>query len=410
MAAATVLSVVLDNFPPNNCAPKKQRGIQNLCATQKSDELHINGALTYNMESNTNNNIITACTNNNECGGMEEEISRDQKKNDEDAPCELPNDMIISDGVSADNKTCANCGKEGSDVTNTCNKCKMVMYCNAACKKKHRYKHKKDCEEHLRLAAERETELHDEGLFKQPPLPFGDCPICFLRIPSLISGSVYMSCCGKRICSGCVHAPLYDNQGNQVDNKKCSLCRTHFIVAADAASIDAENIKRIEKRVELNDPTAMYNRGCDYHKGTYGLPRNYKKALKLWQQAGDLGHAGGYANIGYAHDIGRGVEVDKKKAIHYYELAAMSGHGDARHNLGVHEESTGDMNRALKHYMIAVEGGNTGSLKMIKELYLKGSATKDDYTKALQLYQEYLGEIKSEQRERAAAAEGERYY
>ena len=31
--------------------------------------------------------------------------------------------------------TCANCGKEDSDVTNTCNKCKMVMYCNAACKK-----------------------------------------------------------------------------------------------------------------------------------------------------------------------------------------------------------------------------------------------------------------------------------
>jgi len=30
---------------------------------------------------------------------------------------------------------CANCGKEGSDITNTCNKCESVMYCNAACKK-----------------------------------------------------------------------------------------------------------------------------------------------------------------------------------------------------------------------------------------------------------------------------------
>ena len=37
---------------------------------------------------------------------------------------------------------------------NTCNKCKKVKYCNAACKKKHRHKHKKECEEHLRLAAE----------------------------------------------------------------------------------------------------------------------------------------------------------------------------------------------------------------------------------------------------------------
>ena len=41
---------------------------------------------------------------------------------------------------------CANCGKDGSDVTNSCNKCKSVKYCNAACKKRHRHKHKKECE------------------------------------------------------------------------------------------------------------------------------------------------------------------------------------------------------------------------------------------------------------------------
>ena len=45
---------------------------------------------------------------------------------------------------------------------------KSVKYCNAACKKKHRHKHKKDCEEHLRLAAEHAAKLHDEVLFKQP--------------------------------------------------------------------------------------------------------------------------------------------------------------------------------------------------------------------------------------------------
>ena len=39
-------------------------------------------------------------------------------------------------------EVCANCGKEGSDL-NICNKCKSIKYCNAACKKKHRSKHKK---------------------------------------------------------------------------------------------------------------------------------------------------------------------------------------------------------------------------------------------------------------------------
>ena len=47
---------------------------------------------------------------------------------------------------------CANCGKEGSNNDmNTCNKCKMVKYCNAVCKKIHKKKHKKDCEEYIRL-------------------------------------------------------------------------------------------------------------------------------------------------------------------------------------------------------------------------------------------------------------------
>ena len=34
---------------------------------------------------------------------------------------------------------CTNCGKEGDgDSMNTCNKCDLVQYCNAACKKKHK--------------------------------------------------------------------------------------------------------------------------------------------------------------------------------------------------------------------------------------------------------------------------------
>ena len=55
-----------------------------------------------------------------------------------------------------DSFICANCGKEGSDVTNTCNKCKSVKYCNAACKKKHRHKHKKACERYVAAARKHE--------------------------------------------------------------------------------------------------------------------------------------------------------------------------------------------------------------------------------------------------------------
>ena len=53
----------------------------------------------------------------------------------------------MSTANNRDVSVCANCGKEGTDVNNTCNKCNMVKYCNASCKKKHRHKHRNDCEE-----------------------------------------------------------------------------------------------------------------------------------------------------------------------------------------------------------------------------------------------------------------------
>ena len=69
------------------------------------------------------------------------------------------------------------------------------------------------------------------------------------------------------------------------------------------------------------------------------------------------------------------------------------------------------MDKALKHWMIAVGSGHSGSLASIQKLYKDGYATKEDYTKALQSYQDYLGTIKSPQRDKAAAAdENYRYY
>jgi len=319
------------------------------------------------------------------------------KSNDDDV-CEVNymlQNMNTDNGVLS---LCANCGKEGiSDNMNTCNKCKMVKYCNAVCKKKHRTKHKKDCDRRV-------AELHDEKLFKQPP-PAEDCPICFLRMPTLGStGFKYHACCGKQICSGCCYAPLYDDQGNEVDNQKCPFCRTPF------PKSNKENIKRLEKRVKANDAKAMLKVGINYFQGLEGYPQDHAKGLELWHRAGELGHVKSYCNVGVAYHDGIGVEVDKKKAIHYYELAAIGGCEKARYNLGKHELNACNMNRALKHYMIAIEGGGGESLKIIQEMYSRGIlTTKEDYTKALQSYQTYLGEIKSRQRDEAAEFDNERY-
>ena len=280
---------------------------------------------------------------------------------------------------------CANCGEgeENADSLKACTACKMVKYCNRDCQIAHRPQHKKACKK-------RAAELHDEKLFKQPP-PNEDCPICMLLLPSLHTGSKYSACCGKIICSGCIHAVEKRDGGAGL----CPFCR--------APAPTDELLKQILKRMEVDDAVAMYEMGCFYHDGVHGLPQDYAKALEFWQRAADLGHTPAYYCIGDAYDFGRGVEQDEKKAKHYYELAAMGGDVYARYNLACFEEEAGDIDRALKHFMIAVGFGDNDSLEMIKQLFMKRYATKDDYAKALLSYQAYLVEIKSAQRDEAAA-------
>jgi len=276
------------------------------------------------------------------------------------------------------------------------------MYCNAACKKKHRHKHKKACEEHVKRAAEREAKLHDEQLFKQPPPQFEDCPICFLQMPHLDTGRTYMDCCGKFICNGCVYA--FQSRVTKQEHDVCPFCRT------PPSKSDEEYIKRVQQRIELNDSEAIYDMGCRYAHGRYNLPQDQAKAMELWHQAGELGSSEAYYNIGHAYRHGEGVERDDTKAKYYYELAAIKGDPFARNTLCLIEVEAGNMDRSLKHWMIAVKGGNSNSLENIKFMYMHGDATKDDYNKSLQARQAYLDEIKSDQRDEAAADDDCKYY
>ena len=102
---------------------------------------------------------------------------------------------------------------------------------------------------------------------------------------------------------------------------------------------------------------------------------------------------------------------DIRKAIHYWRLAAIGGNTEARCNLGIFENNAGNYDRALKHFMIAAGGGHNRSLMMIKQLYTNGRATRDDYAKALEAYQAYQSEIRSDDREKAASFSDQyRYY
>ena len=280
---------------------------------------------------------------------------------------------------------CASCGKEGDgDSMNTCNKCDLVKYCNAACKKKHRHKHKKKCER-------RAAELYDEKLFQEHPPP-KECPICMLPLPLAADQTTFYSCCGKMICHGCI-VGMVESGAKDI----CAFCRTPY------AKSDEETINRLEKLMEKGNADAYYMLAGYYAQGELGMPQNRAKANELLLKAGELGCTEAYNKLGKAYDNGRGVEVDEEKSQHYSELAATNGSVKARHNLGYAEGQAGDHQRACKHFILAAKAGHDKALEGVKIGYKHGHITKDEYANTLRAHQKSQDEKKSEARDKVEA-------
>ena len=280
---------------------------------------------------------------------------------------------------------CAECGDTGGHLK-TCNGCKLVKYCGAACQMAHRPAHKNDCKK-------RAAELLDIALFKQPENR-EECPICCLRLPRV--ESTYQLCCGKTLCNGCMVAV-------SADTDCCPFCREY------PSKTNKGILKNINKRMEAGDAGAFLMLGSDYDEGTLGLKRDAKKAMELWNRAAKLGPCRASAmanyNIGCMYlDGDAGVPRDEKKAIKHYQQASIEGHEGARYNLAATEHQNGKMDRAMKHFMIAANAGHDASMKAVRGGYVKGHVTKDDLENTLRVYKESLDELNDAQREKAVKA------
>ena len=97
------------------------------------------------------------------------------------------------------------------------------------------------------------------------------------------------------------------------------------------------------------------------------------------------------------------MEIDKKKAKHYWEFAAVNGIVEARHNLGMMEGQDGNNQRAYKHFIIAARAGDKDSLDTVKQGYMRGHGTKDEYANTIREYQNSQDETTSDARDKALA-------
>jgi tetratricopeptide (TPR) repeat protein len=302
---------------------------------------------------------------------------------------------------------CASCGvAEVDDIKlKTCTACKLVRYCSVKCQKAHRPRHEQACKK-------RAAELRDEILFRQPESShYGDCPICLLPLSLDTKQSMMQSCCSKMICLGCDYANKIREMEDRLQYKcpifsanwkrelkdsldqKCPFCRH------PGAKTQAESDILVMKRVRVNDPFALREVGttrCE--KG------DYKGAIEYWMRAAELGDAEANYQLSVMYREGRGVDRDEKKELHHLTEAAISGDPSARHNLACYEWRNGRYERAAKHWIIAANLGNDKSVEALKEGYVTGFVSKEDFAAALRAHQAAVDATKSPQREAAEAA------
>ena len=219
------------------------------------------------------------------------------------------------------------------------------------------------------------------------------CAGCSQDLPRA-DRSKYQACCGKLICYGCVYA------GVKADKRCiCPLCKAPHQLS------EGTLIERIKKRAEADDAEAIYNLGSYYYRGECGLQQDSEKAVELWIRAGELGDTAAFNNLGVAYRKGDGVGKDLQRAKLYYVLAAIGGNVKGRYNLGNLEKRAGNVDSAIKHWMISAAAGDDNSMNAIREGLTYGHVTEADIEKAWHAHKETRYETKSEQRDEAEVSE-----
>jgi TPR repeat protein len=174
--------------------------------------------------------------------------------------------------------------------------------------------------------------------------------------------------------------------------QKCPFCRE------PNPKTNEEGTQNVMERAKANDPNALFYMGsiCD-DEG------DYEGAVKYYTKAAKLGNMDAHYNLSLFYEKGRGVEQDPKKEVYHLEEAAIGGHHIARFNLGLHEGRNGRRDRAYRHLIIAADLGYDDALDKVKEGFVHGLVSKEDYESALRGHQAAVDATKSEQREEAYA-------
>jgi TPR repeat protein len=148
------------------------------------------------------------------------------------------------------------------------------------------------------------------------------------------------------------------------------------------------------KRVEANDPGAIYMLAANYYQGRAGLQQDHAKEKELYNRAAELGNSEAHYNLGGIYDEGGNL----KKAKFHWEAAAMAGDELARFNLGCMEFESGNKEQAVQHWTIAASAGSYNAMHNLLAVLKKGYVTRESIDSTLTAYNSSCAEMRSEAR------------
>ncbi len=129
---------------------------------------------------------------------------------------------------------------------------------------------------------------------------------------------------------------------------------------------------------------------ADSYRDGKGVPKDVAKAVALYLQAADKGHAGAQVQLGMIYQNGKGIPVDYAQALLWYGKAAAQGNTSAQKNLGdMYRSGQGvakDNAAAFDLYQKSAGRGDPWGQNALALMYRDGLGTAKDYGQALNWY------------------------
>ena len=242
-----------------------------------------------------------------------------------------------------------------------------------------------------------------------------ECPICYHVLPLANCDSVYMSCCGKVICQGCIvgreRAQVKESgfiiEGKTPEDKQFMLILKHWsglcpFCRAEYPANEEEVVQRLNARISIrNDEDytiALVGLGSCYLEGKHGLPLNYGKAEEIFQQAYDLGNPTAASDLVDLYE--RHYPDQKEKMMKYLLRGETLGNIACMQfliNLAIESKNHREISRLCMK--VARLGGDTQQNLM--SCYENQVLSKDDLAATLRAHQAVQDETKTARREYA---------